>query len=221
MPTPPRASWRPSRDRGPEPHLARLQELVGQGHTLTEAAAKVGIPRWLAKAEFVRSGLAVPRPTSGRRRAVQVRRRLARSEPPNASDFAVLLALRLLAHTLGAERSARGPVHVSMGDWESRRDPAQHPSAVAVTARFGGWNLACELAGVPQRPVARKSGAPRRWTDQECLDAVREFLAQASDGNAGSRYQEWAAARAVPSLATVSARFGGWPKARAAARVIR
>lgn len=202
MPRDPAAPWRNARRPRPEPHVARLLKRVAAGQTLAEAAASLGIPVGVARAEFVRSGLPVPVPPRVPRAA------------PALDDFGVLLALRLLAHQLGAERMARGAVPVSRREWDERRDPSLHPSAATMTARFGGWGAACERAGVPLRPLLRRSGPVRRWTDEQCLAAAREFLAQAAGGTACSDYAAWATGRDVPSLPTVTSRFGGWPRTR-------
>ena len=129
---------------GPEPHIARIQKRMARGLSLEEAAEQIGIPLGIAKAEFVRSGLPVPRPI--RRRGI-----------PNAAaqqahaELATLLALRLLSHELGALCLASGRVPVTMKAWNSHRDPAQHPSAIQLAARYGSWAAACEAAGVPLR----------------------------------------------------------------------
>jgi hypothetical protein len=124
---------------------------MARGQSLEEAAEGLGIPLWLAKAVFVRSGLPVPTP---------IRRRVA----PNAQaqkDFhetAVLLALRLLSHELGAIAMARGPWFVTRAEWDARRDPAQHPSAYSLSSRYGSWTAVSEAAGVP----VRTPRAPRK-----------------------------------------------------------
>lgn len=219
----PEAPWRRSRKTGPEPHVARLQARVERGRTLAEAADDLGIPLWLAKAVFVRSGLPIPRPSPAARArakrasAVPVRRAASRPGRPSRArldDFGLLLALRLMAHQLGAERGARGPVHVTRTEWDARRDPRVHPGAAAVTTRFGSWSAACERAGVPLRGRRTR----RMWTEEECLAAVRDFLAASPDRTASADYVAWAKGREAPSLPTVAARLGSWPQARARAR---
>ena len=128
--------------KGPEPHVGRIQKRMARGQTLEEAAEGLGIPLWLAKAVFVRSGLPVPTP---------IRRRVA----PNAkaqkefAEMAALIALRLLSHELGAIAMARGPWYVTRAEWDARRDPSQHPSAYVLISRYGSWTAVCEAAGIP------------------------------------------------------------------------
>lgn len=221
----PDAPWRRSRRPTPEPHVARLQARVDRGRTLAEAAEEVGIPLWLAKAVFKRSGLPLPRPTQAARaraRGLRVPRTTGRRRPhrqgrppaPELDEFGLALALRLMAHQLGAERGARGPVPVTRAEWDARRDKRIHPDAVAVTRRFGSWSAACERAGVPLRG---RSSRPR-WTAEDCLDAVRAFLAESPDRTASADYVAWARGREVPSLPTVAARLGSWAEAEARAR---
>jgi hypothetical protein len=123
---------------------------MARGQSLEQAADELGIPLWLAKAVFVRSGLPVPTP---------VRRRVAptRQAQKDFQETAVLLALRLLSHELGAIAMARGPWFVTRAEWDARRDPAQHPSADALSRRYGSWAAVCEAAGVP----VRTARAPR------------------------------------------------------------
>ena len=121
---------------------------MARGETLEEAAEDLGIPFWLAKAVFVRSGLPVPTP---------IRRRTA----PNAkaqkgfAETAALLALRFLSHEQGAIRMASGRVHVTMKAWDEHRDPDQHPTASQLATKYGSWAAACEAAGVPVGARAR------------------------------------------------------------------
>lgn len=193
---------------------------MAKGQTLAEAAAGLGIPLWVANAELRRSGLTPPSAAARARSRAPSRAasRQAPAGPARLDDFGLLLALRLMAHELGAERSARGPVPVSMGDWNARRDRMLHPTAQAMATRFGGWGVACERAGVPARETRRRLGRVRRWTDEDCLAAMRQFLTETTAGTTGSDYTAWAATRDVPSLPTVTARFGGWPQARERAR---
>jgi hypothetical protein len=124
---------------------------MARGQSLEEAAEGLGIPLWLAKAVFVRSGLPVPRP---------IRRRTAPTTQAQ-KDFqetAALLALRLLSHELGAVAMARGPWFVTRAEWDARRDPAQHPSAYVLSRRYGSWTAACEAAGVPVKPARGSRG---------------------------------------------------------------
>ncbi len=133
---------------GPEPYIPRIHKRMARGASLEEAADQIGIPLWLAKAVFVRSGLPVPKP-------------LRKQRVPNAaaqeafSEVAALLALRLLSHELGAIGMARGPVIVTKKVWDSHRDPSQHPSSGQLIARYGTWSAACEAAGVPVRRPRR------------------------------------------------------------------
>jgi hypothetical protein len=141
----PETPWRPMRKKTPEPHIGRIQKRMAKGDSLEEAAEAIGIPFWLAKAVFVRSGLALPKP---------IRRRGTNSAPPSV-DVQVLLALRVMAIQLGAESGAKGSVPLTMAEYDRRRDPAVHPSGYTVAYRFGGWQNACERAGVPVRRHTR------------------------------------------------------------------
>jgi len=139
--TNPDTPWRRTRKPTPEPHVARIQKRMAKGESLEEAAEALGIPFWLAKAVFVRSGLPVPKP---------IRRSGANSAPPS-DDVQVLLALKVMSVQVGIESGARGSVPLTMSEYDRRRDPKVHPSGYTVAWRFGGWKKACEQAGVPVR----------------------------------------------------------------------
>lgn len=141
----------------PEPHVTRLQARVAKGQTLAEAADSLGIPFWLAKAVFVRSGLPLPKPPRRPRTAKPTP--LGPAPRPGQSLEAfeqgqrlhVALALRIFAHELAARSGVRGPVPVPMRHWDERRDPRYLPAAAGVVRLFGSWSEACEAAGVPVR----------------------------------------------------------------------
>ncbi len=145
------------RKPSPEPHVGRLQARVAKGQTLAEAADSLGIPYWLARAVFVRSGLPLPKPPKRSRAAARTRGEPSprRGQSPEAfrqgQRVHVALALRLFSHELAAQSGVRGPVPVTMRHWDERRDPRVHPSSVRVLALFGTWSEACEAAGVPMR----------------------------------------------------------------------
>lgn len=139
----------------PEPHVARLQARVAKGQTLAEAADSLGIPYWLAKAVFVRSGLPLPKPprrpstTRAGRTGTAPRPGQSREAFAQQQRLHIALALRIFAHELAAESGVRGPVRVTMKHWDERRDRRYLPDAEGVVRRFGSWAAACEAAGVP------------------------------------------------------------------------
>jgi len=142
----------------PEPHVARLRARVAKGQTLAEAAASLGLPFWLAKAVFVRSGLPLPAPPP--RTGTTKERPLGPAPTAGQSAEAfeqalrlhVALSLRIFSHELAAQSGVRGPVRVTMRHWDERRDPRYLPAASGVVQLFGSWSQACAEAGVPVRP---------------------------------------------------------------------
>lgn len=125
---------------------------------------------------------------------------------------AILIGLQAMSITLGREKGTRGRVPVPADYWDLHRDPAAHPASPVVKLRFGSWRAACEAAGVPVRG-GDKHAPRRRWTDEDCLAAVREFFA-GGHGWGSAAYDEWSRSRDVPSVATVLSRLGSWPELR-------
>ena len=111
------------------------------------------------------------------------------------SDEEILEAIRSWQRKYGS-----GPRN---SDWE--RASAEHPVRQLVQKRFGGFENARVLAGVPS-PRWPYRRAP--WTDQELREAVRSWVAV--HGRVPSS-REWAApAENRPSAHVFRRRFGGW-----------
>lgn len=83
------------------------------------------------------------------------------------------------------------------------------PSAITISVRFGSWVAACNAAGVMHGRVSRPEGS--RWTDQELVQIVAEFLLEPSGPGSLAAYREWAAKdRNRPSDALLRFRLGAW-----------
>jgi hypothetical protein len=88
--------------------------------------------------------------------------------------------------------------------------PKGVPSARTVRRHFGSFTAGIRAAGL--EPVGARS-----WSDEEILEAIRHH--RRAHGRA-PRLSEWRRASAEhPSARSVARRFGGWPKALAAAGV--
>ena len=128
------------------------------------------------------------------------------------SREAILIGLQAMSLLRGVEMGARGGVPVPATYWDAHRDPAVLPGAAVVRHRFDGWGRACETAGIPMH-AGPTTVEPKRWTDEQCLAAAREFFA-GGHGWASAAYTTWTQTRDAPSAATVISRLGPWPVLR-------
>jgi hypothetical protein len=81
---------------------------------------------------------------------------------------------------------------------------AELPSYNTVFLRFGSWRAALRAIGLEARN--------RRWSSDEALDAVAQWIVQASDTTFGAYARAAMGNPDLPSPATVTARLGSWPE---------
>jgi hypothetical protein len=85
-------------------------------------------------------------------------------------------------------------------------------SGIWVIRHFGTWRTACERAGLPANTTRSTSS---RWTDEQLLQAVADYLAEPGATGSYAGYQEWArGAEGAPSGALLRSRFGTWAEAK-------
>ena len=90
-------------------------------------------------------------------------------------------------------------------------------SGARLIQHYGTWRQVCRMAAVASNAPLRRS-YERRWTEEQALRVLREFVEQADVRCTVSRYQEWARGRDdAPSEGTLRARFGSWTLAVQAA----
>lgn len=91
------------------------------------------------------------------------------------------------------------------------------PSAARIHQVFGSWTTACEMAGVPSPPPIRATYS-RRWTDEELLEYLAEFLTMTS-ATGIDKFDLWCREdEARPSSGTVRNQLGlSWSDAKDAA----
>jgi len=63
------------------------------------------------------------------------------------------------------------------------------PSVPRILQIFGTWRTACEIAGVPSEEPVR-SDYERRWTEQDLLEQVADFLIESENGS-HLAFDEW------------------------------
>ena len=114
------------------------------------------------------------------------------------TDEELLDALREYA----ADHDGRPPTRAEADD------PGDLPGAKTYKRRFGSWNEALEAAGFAPHE--------RRWSDEELLDALREYAAD-HDGRPPTIAEANDPSRELPVAQTFINRFGGWNAAIAEA----
>jgi hypothetical protein len=122
------------------------------------------------------------------------------------SDAHVMTAIRR-ADTLGITTAA------AYAAWRLGDDTNTAPSLALIQHRYGGWNKARQLAGLPVRP--HHGAASTRWTDADIKEFVARFVtACTATGTAPTEraYTTWAAGTpGAPSFSTVRSRTRtGW-----------
>lgn len=87
----------------------------------------------------------------------------------------------------------------------------QGPSVPRIFQRFGSWNEACKLAGV-EPSSRRRPHYQSRWTDDDILGFVRQYLESGAGGGTFAGYDGWRrlAGFDAPSSALMRQRLGPW-----------
>ncbi|WP_146826672.1 hypothetical protein [Aeromicrobium flavum] len=89
------------------------------------------------------------------------------------------------------------------------------PSVPRIWQRFGNWSAACDAAGVvPGRAV--RNNYQSKWTDQDLLQIVRQYLLDPSQPNSAHKFDDWRRQFAPdgPSFQTIRNRFGSWTEVK-------
>lgn len=182
--------------------LERADEVIAAYEQLKDAgqvARKLDIPRAVVK-EIVAERFPTPEKPRWRRRG-PVKRKYSTDEMIAFLKQAVTEVQDRLS--LGAyQRYAQGR-HTSDGrPW---------PSIHTYNARFGSWRKALIAADLPVSPHG-PSGAKRRFSDQDCIDALRNVSQILGEAPTITAYNEIARASnsKLPSSATIASRLGSW-----------
>lgn len=127
------------------------------------------------------------------------------------SEEAVRACLRQVADLNGGREKP-----LSLATYDRLRGEGSM-SGARLIQHYGTWRQACQMAGVASNAPLRRS-YERRWTEEQALRVLREFVEQADVRCTVSRYQEWARGRDdAPSEGTLRAKFGSWTLAVQAA----
>lgn len=82
------------------------------------------------------------------------------------------------------------------------------PGITVITKRYGSWNNALQVAGLPSR-VSYKTG----FTEEELQLTLKESYRIIGDPFTSKAYEKWAKENKKPSFSTVVTRFGNWGNA--------
>lgn len=116
---------------------------------------------------------------------------------PEYSDDRLAADLAAAAAELGEPLTA-----ASYDAWQRTHDAA---SPALLIRRFGSWNQACARAGVATNKTRSTS---RRWSDEEVVAVVADYLAAPGSTGSFAGYSAWARQRPeAPSGATLRQRF--------------
>jgi len=124
--------------------------------------------------------------------------------PPPSSDRD-LLAFVMKAHS---EVGIDGLSIAAYRRWQSAQEGA--PTSGALTEHFGSWRVILERAGIPI------VSGNRRYSDSELLAALRNAAGAVEvplEALTMQVYEEWRRGRRLPTVLTITNRFGNWLKA--------
>lgn len=134
-----------------------------------------------------------------------------RMRAPDYSDQQLVDALQVAAAELGEPLTA-----TAYDGWQRGHDAAASPAL--LIRRFGSWNGACERAGVATN---KTRSTTRRWTDDEVVGIVADYLAAPGSTGSFADYSAWARGQdAAPSGATLRQRFS-WADLKSMAQARR
>lgn len=137
------------------------------------------------------------------------RRRYRRLSPPKYPTEEMIALLK--------QASAEVSVPLSLGTYrllaKNRRtdDGRSWPSVHTYAARFGSWRKALIAAGLPVGPRG-SSGARPRFSEEDCIKALREVAEMLGGAPTKATHDELAraSAGALPSSATIINRLSTW-----------
>jgi hypothetical protein len=168
------------------------------GAPVIEIAKDTALPRGAVRALVARHATA--RDRDARRRVLFTSARCRR--PAGYSDEELVEAVRAAVQNVGHIPSSKqyGQVAKSSG----------LPSLSTVENRFGGWNAALRAAGFTPTP-AKGRLYERHWTEESCLQALRDLVAELGSLPSQDAYRRLSPQRAdLPSSSTVRVRLGTW-----------
>jgi hypothetical protein len=128
------------------------------------------------------------------------------------SDEELIAFLREAGATLGGTLS--GKRYDAFARGRRTADGRRWPTHQTVGSRFGSWRGAMEAAGLDAYPSSGV-GLRRRFSQEQCLEAVRQVGERVGQCPSKSDYERFAheSLGEMPSVTSVSVYCGGWCEA--------
>lgn len=188
------------RDQLRAQHGPRIRELLAEGLTTAEAADRLSVTE-----PFVKAYLADDPELNRHRRAYRNRR----AEKPRYSDEELIELLRNASQELGGVLTAAG--YTALSRMRKLPDGRPWPTHQTHALRFGTWVAALDRAGLQANKSSPIAGMTI-FDRAHCIDALVEAQRELGRVPTASEYEAWATTKngAVPSLATLRHRCGGW-----------
>lgn len=125
-------------------------------------------------------------------------------------------ALREASRSVGkAEGKKDGEYGVLTMVLYSENSKPEDPKRSTIQKRFGTWQNACNLAGIPSGEPIPHRVYKKRWTHEEMVAIVQRFFTECGVFGSMRDYSEWALnVPNTPTQATVRAHFGSWTKVK-------
>jgi hypothetical protein len=168
------------------------------GSALREISTSLGLSR--ASVTALIASYATDSDRGARRRALFTAARCAR--PLGYSDEDLVRAVRHVTETTGRVPSSKQYSRIAKAEGL--------PSLSTIENRFGGWNDAVRAAGHTPMPANQRK-YERRWTEEQCLDALHALVAELGQIPSQEVYRRLSPERPdLPSASTVRIRVGPW-----------
>lgn len=186
-------------------HRERIFELIDEGATARQVVTRLDIPMRIVQD--------ILETDPSRKRLVAFQRTAkARPSHPKYSDEEIIECLRAANVELGGVLTTAD--YTAFARTRKLADGRHWPLHQTPANRFGSWRAALQKAGLQANPPSAVAGQ-RIFTREHCIDAILEVERDLAHPPTAAEYERAAAASggALPSLATLRQRCGGWQHA--------
>jgi Homing endonuclease associated repeat/Sigma-70, region 4 len=194
------------RDRAVHQHSEEICAAFSRYQDVADVARELDIPRVVVK-EVVEAHFPPP-----------MRRRHRKAATPKYSVEELIACLREASAAVGGPLTVGGYARYAEG--RQAEDSRSWPSTHTYVKRFGSWRNALLRARLPVAP-SRRSRSRRKFSDQDCIHALREAAETIEQVPTITAYNDIARSSRgrLPSAMTITNRLGTWSKALIRARL--